>query len=148
MWKQTYDPYGYYLNSRQVITIWDGSARPQLNRPRNFELAPSVLFFRQSTDIYTHTLLPPSLSLFTASFASSTLYNHAIMHLPPPEVLMSWPLPNYVNPVTRGSAVLIVNIVTITIAFLVTCLRLYTRFRITCTPGLDDILIVIALVCP
>ena len=60
---------------------------------------------------------------------------------------MSWPLPNYVNPVTRGSAVLIVNIVTITIAFLVTCLRLFTRFRITCTPGLDDILIVIALVC-
>lgn len=146
MWKQTYDPYGYCLNSRQVI-IWDGSARPQLNRPRNFELAPSVLFgFFPSTDIYTYTpflLLFHSLLIFLFD-----PYDHAIMHLPPPEVLMSWPLPNYVNPVTRGGAVLIVNIVTIIVAFLVTCLRLFTRFRITCTPGLDDILIVIALVCP
>lgn len=69
------------------------------------------------------------------------------MHLPPPAVLLSWPLPNYVDPVSRGPAVLIVNIVTISLAFFVTCLRLITRFRVTCTPGLDDFFIVIALVC-
>lgn len=68
------------------------------------------------------------------------------MQLPPPEVLLSWPLPNYVNPVTRGDAALIVNIVTMAVAAVVTCLRVYTRLRITYTPGLDDILIVISLV--
>lgn len=131
------------------MIIWDGSARLQLNRPRNFELAPSVLFgFFPSINrhiYYIHSFLLLFRSLLLCFFDP---YNHAIMHLPPPEVLMSWPLPNYVNPVTRGGAVLIVNIVTITVAFLVTCLRLVTRFRITCTPGLDDFLIVIALVCP
>jgi len=68
------------------------------------------------------------------------------MQLPPMEVLLSWPLPNYVDPVSRGPAVLIVNIVTMSLAFLLTLLRLYTRLRITCTPGLDDIFIVVALV--
>lgn len=68
------------------------------------------------------------------------------MQLPPLEVLLSWPLPNYVDPVTRGNAVLVVSIVTIALAFVVTCLRLYTRLRITCTPGLDDIVITLSLV--
>lgn len=69
------------------------------------------------------------------------------MQLPPPEVLASWPVPNYVDPVTRGHAVNIVNIVLGVLAFIVTVLRLYTRFKITCTPGFDDALVVIAFVC-
>lgn len=68
------------------------------------------------------------------------------MLLPPAEVLATWPTPNYVDPVTRGPAVNIVNIILISIAFVVTVLRLYTRFKITCTPGLDDFFIVIAFV--
>lgn len=68
------------------------------------------------------------------------------MQLPPAEVLLSWPLPNYVNPVTRGGAALIVNIITIIIATIVTGLRIFTRLRITYTPGLDDLVIVISLV--
>lgn len=69
------------------------------------------------------------------------------MRFPPAIVLFTWPTPNYVDPVTRGDGALVVSIVFIVLAFLVTCLRLYTRLRITCSPGIDDILIVIALVC-
>ncbi|KAH8430462.1 uncharacterized protein LDX57_008121 [Aspergillus melleus] len=68
------------------------------------------------------------------------------MRLPPPEVLMSWPTPNYTDPPTRGNSAFIVNVVGTSLAFVVTCLRLYTRLRITCSPGFDDILIVIALI--
>jgi hypothetical protein len=68
------------------------------------------------------------------------------MKLPPPSVLKSWPEPDYTDPVTRGPAVLIVNIVMVCIAFVVTCMRLYTRLKITFSPGIDDILIIIAMV--
>ncbi|KAJ5628661.1 hypothetical protein N7490_010889 [Penicillium lividum] len=68
------------------------------------------------------------------------------MQLPPLAVMASWPTPNYVDPVTRGHGVLIVNIVCISLAFLVTILRLYTRLRITSTAGVDDVLIIIGLV--
>lgn len=68
------------------------------------------------------------------------------MQLAPAAVMASWPTPNYVDPVTRGHGVLIVNIVCISLAFVVTILRLYTRLRITSTAGIDDILIIIGLV--
>ena len=68
------------------------------------------------------------------------------MQLPPPSVLKTWPKPNYVDPDTRGPGVLIVNIVMVCIAFIVTCLRLYTRLRITTSPGIDDVLIILAMV--
>lgn len=68
------------------------------------------------------------------------------MRLPPPDVLATWPTPNYVDPHTRGNGALIVNVVCLSFAFVVTLLRLYTRLKITYSPGLDDILIVIALV--
>lgn len=68
------------------------------------------------------------------------------MKLPPADVLATWPTPNYIDPTTRGNSVLIVTIVFSALAFVVTCLRLYTRFKITCSPGIDDILIVVALV--
>ena len=68
------------------------------------------------------------------------------MQLPPPAVLKAFPEPNYVNPDTRGSGVLIVSIVMVCLAFVVTCLRLYTRLMITTSPGLDDILVIFAMV--
>ncbi|KAJ5908420.1 hypothetical protein N7495_001102 [Penicillium taxi] len=55
------------------------------------------------------------------------------------------PEPNYVNPATQGNGLLIVNIVGICLAFLAVSLRLYTRYRITCTLGFDDALIVLGL---
>ncbi|GLI79413.1 hypothetical protein PoHVEF18_007746 [Penicillium ochrochloron] len=67
------------------------------------------------------------------------------MQLPPLAVMATWPTPNYVDPPTRGHGVLIVNVVCISLAFLVVILRLYTRLRITCSAGVDDVLIVIGL---
>lgn len=67
------------------------------------------------------------------------------MQLPPLAIMASWPKPNYVDPTTRGHGVLIVNIVCISLAFLVVILRLYTRLRITYSAGIDDALILIGL---
>ena len=117
------------------------------NLTTEYKQAPSVLFVCAQLSlrliyIYIYTLLH-SFRFFPFRLL---VHTSAIMQLPPAEVLLAWPLPNYIDPVTRGDAVLIVNIITIIIAFLVTCLRLYTRLRITCTPGLDDIVIIISLV--
>lgn len=68
------------------------------------------------------------------------------MQLPPPEILATWPAPNYVNPVTRGNAVLIVNVSLFAVALLVIIIRLYTRLRISKSFGLDDWLITAAMV--
>lgn len=68
------------------------------------------------------------------------------MQLPPLSVMMTWPTPNYVDPPTRGHGVLVVNIICICFAFLVVMLRLYTRLRITCSFGVDDILIIFGLI--
>lgn len=68
------------------------------------------------------------------------------MRLPPVEVLLSWPAPNYVNPVTRGNALLIINIIFITLVALTVGLRLYTRLVIKRWFGLDDVFIILALV--
>jgi hypothetical protein len=68
------------------------------------------------------------------------------MKLPPPEVLLSWPTPNYINPPTRSHGVLIASILFLALSTIVTALRLYTRLRITRTAGLDDILVVLGLV--
>lgn len=94
-------------------------------------------------DQANHQSIPlKSRTLSGRSFVSDT----ATMKLPPPEILKTWPKPNYVNPHTRGSGVLVVNIIFVCIAFVVTCLRLYTRLKITSSPGLDDVMIVIAMV--
>ncbi|OQE40177.1 hypothetical protein PENCOP_c006G06986 [Penicillium coprophilum] len=68
------------------------------------------------------------------------------MKLPPADIVNSWPTPNYIDPPTRGHGVLVVNIVCFAFTFLVVCLRLYTRLWITCSAGIDDLLIVIGLV--
>lgn len=68
------------------------------------------------------------------------------MRTPPPEVIESWPEPNYINPETRGDGLVIVNVVTIVLAGVVVILRLYTRLRITGSFGFDDLLILFALV--
>ena len=67
------------------------------------------------------------------------------MH-PTAEVIASWPAPNYVNPVTRGWALTVVNILFIILVFLVAGARFYTRLRITRSWGLDDWMIAISLV--
>ncbi|KAL8823936.1 MAG: hypothetical protein Q9191_005431 [Dirinaria sp. TL-2023a] len=67
------------------------------------------------------------------------------MH-PSAEVIASWPAPNFKDPVTRGSALTVVNVIFITLVVLVAGLRFYTRLRITKSFGLDDWIIAISLI--
>ncbi|CUS11174.1 unnamed protein product [Tuber aestivum] len=63
------------------------------------------------------------------------------MRNPPPEVYLSWPAPNYVDPETRGPMLIVVPAVLVVISFLIVVLRLYTRFVLIRSPGPDDWLI-------
>ncbi|CAE7207985.1 hypothetical protein PTTW11_09771 [Pyrenophora teres f. teres] len=67
------------------------------------------------------------------------------MQLPPLDVILSWPTPNYVDPQTRGPALVIVNSIFITLAILTVCARLYTRLIIKRWFGIDDVFILLAL---
>jgi hypothetical protein len=62
-------------------------------------------------------------------------------------VILTWPTPNYVDPPTRGDALLIVNSILIALVVIVVGLRMYTRLIIKRWFGLDDIFILVALVC-
>jgi hypothetical protein len=68
------------------------------------------------------------------------------MRIPPLEVLLSWPTPNYDNPPTRGRASLIFNIIFITLVLIAVILRLYCRIRVRQWFGMDDVMIAPALV--
>ncbi|KZM19709.1 uncharacterized protein EKO05_0004087 [Ascochyta rabiei] len=68
------------------------------------------------------------------------------MKLPPTQVLLAWPTPNYVNPVTRGDALLIVNAVLIALVVITVGMRMYTRLIIKRWFGIDDVFILLALV--
>lgn len=55
-------------------------------------------------------------------------------------------LPNYINPPTRVSKLLIVHVTTIVLTTVVVTLRLITRYLILKNPGWDDYMIIVALV--
>ncbi|KAH6654632.1 hypothetical protein BKA67DRAFT_658915 [Truncatella angustata] len=61
-------------------------------------------------------------------------------------VAASWPVPNYINPETRGSAGKIVGIVLVSLVTIIIILRMYTRRFISKGFGLDDVLILLAFV--
>jgi len=69
------------------------------------------------------------------------------MRLPPPEVKATWPKPNYIDPETRGPALLIVELTVLPIALIVLVLRLYVRCIVLKNSGWDDWLMVCAAVC-
>ncbi|KAH5690820.1 hypothetical protein HBI23_013520 [Parastagonospora nodorum] len=68
------------------------------------------------------------------------------MRLPPVDVLLSWPTPNYENPKTRGPALAIVNYTLAAVTIITVALRLYTRVFIKRWFGLDDVFIILALI--
>ncbi|KAF2415737.1 hypothetical protein EJ08DRAFT_739708 [Tothia fuscella] len=68
------------------------------------------------------------------------------MKLPPPSVLVTWPAPNYENPVTRGSSVTVLSAIFISLSVIAVLLRLYVRIFIKKWVGLDDFFIVLALI--
>lgn len=68
------------------------------------------------------------------------------MQLPPIEVILSWPTPNYTNPkVTRGSELVILSFVFFSLAILSVALRTFTRVRISRSFGVDDIFLLAAV---
>jgi len=67
------------------------------------------------------------------------------MLLPPKSVQAEWPVANYINPVTRGPAVVIVNSIFITLCVIIVVLRLYVRIFVKKWFGWDDVFIVFAL---
>src|SRR4051812_2921558 len=67
------------------------------------------------------------------------------MQLPPVDVLLSWPTPNYEDPVTRGPALVIVNSIFVALAVSTVAARLYTRIVIKRWFGIDDVFILLAL---
>ncbi|KIW17983.1 hypothetical protein PV08_02269 [Exophiala spinifera] len=66
------------------------------------------------------------------------------LHLPP-EVLATWPTPNYINPPTRGPGLEVVSILFSIVGLAVVATRIYSRLLITRAPGWDDFLIVVGL---
>jgi hypothetical protein len=67
------------------------------------------------------------------------------MKLPAPEVLARWPIPNYIDPPTRGSVLDIITIVLLAVTVIVVGLRVYTKLYIVKKFSLDDALIVAAI---
>jgi hypothetical protein len=51
-----------------------------------------------------------------------------------------WPVPNYIDPPTRGFPCLFIILCVVTTAVVV--LRLYSRYVVTRSPGIDDIFFV------
>jgi len=68
------------------------------------------------------------------------------MRLPPLYVVSTWPAPNYVDPVTHGSALLIVNLIFIILVVIAILGRFYARLFIKKWFGWDDSMIALALV--
>jgi hypothetical protein len=66
----------------------------------------------------------------------------------PPEVVASWPHPNYVNPETQGPALTYVCIVFTSFSFFLVTARIYARLLITKALGLDDLFCILSLVSP
>lgn len=85
-------------------------------------------------------------SLFFPNYNTTTSCYCDNMQIPPPSVRAAWPKPNYVNPVTRGSENVIVNIVLFSFLICFTGLRIFTRTHLRRAFGGDDVLILLAVV--
>ena len=64
----------------------------------------------------------------------------------PPEVRAAWPAPNYVDPDTRGSSLIIIVLAFHITAIGMVALRTLTRIKITSSFGLDDVFALVSVV--
>jgi hypothetical protein len=67
---------------------------------------------------------------------------------PPLEVIALWPAPNFVNPEGRGRVTSIIAGVLSPITFFMVFARLWVRFYLQRNVGLDDWLMIAAIVMP
>ncbi|OCL09635.1 hypothetical protein AOQ84DRAFT_397291 [Glonium stellatum] len=68
------------------------------------------------------------------------------MRFPPPEVIASWPVPDYTNPISRGPTLLIVELTILPVALICVALRLYVRYFMVRKTWWDDWLMVVAAI--
>jgi len=69
------------------------------------------------------------------------------MQLPPADVILSWPTPNYVNPKdVRGFQLPIITFVLFPIVLITVALRVFTRLFISRSFGVDDWFLLAAVV--
>ena len=68
------------------------------------------------------------------------------MQIPPLDVIVAWPTPNYDNPTTRGDALLVLLIFFSVLVFLAVIGRYYSRVIIKKWFGWDDAMITLAFV--
>jgi len=66
--------------------------------------------------------------------------------LPPLSIAQNWPTPNYDDPVTRSKTALVISILLGTVMLAVVAARLWARVFIQRNVGLDDWIIIVALV--
>jgi hypothetical protein len=66
------------------------------------------------------------------------------MRIPPVTVLLTWPTSDSTNPITHGQALLITNVVAITLVCIAVTGRLYSRIVIKQWFGVDDTMCVLA----
>lgn len=67
------------------------------------------------------------------------------MRLPPVEVLRTWPMPNYKDPVTRGNELVMITVILFPIAIGMVILRIWTRLRLSKSFGADDVVLLISV---
>jgi hypothetical protein len=63
----------------------------------------------------------------------------------PLEVIATWPTPNYVDPATRGSGLMIIELTLLPIAMIVVFLRLWVRISWLKKSWYDDYLMILAM---
>lgn len=68
------------------------------------------------------------------------------MRSPPLEVLKTWPKPNYVDPVTRGPSLMIIELSLLPIAMIIVALRMWVRIGWLKKSWWDDYTMVLAMV--
>ncbi|TEY73303.1 hypothetical protein BOTCAL_0080g00310 [Botryotinia calthae] len=68
------------------------------------------------------------------------------MRIPPPQILSTFPQPNYIDPVTRGPVLLIITVVFLPTIYIVVGLRTFTRTHLSKHFGIDDVFLLITLV--
>lgn len=68
------------------------------------------------------------------------------MRIPPLEVILTWPTPNYDNPHTRGEALLVLMVIFSFLVLLAVLGRFYSRLIVKNWFGWDDSMITLALV--
>ena len=65
---------------------------------------------------------------------------------PPPEVIASWPEPNFVNPQMLSNGRAVAAFVMTPMTTLIVLARVYTRLHLTKSFGWDDVILIVATV--